>query len=79
VLVNKSCGVRMSDEGTCPVCGLPLVELDAYGKRMQGCVGCNQWHTLGTDDWGALADEDIVALRGMVGRWTRTAKEQRGP
>ena len=68
----------MSDQGTCPVCGLPLVELNAYGERMQGCVGCNQWHSLGSADWKPLPEEDILALRDTRRR-TRAAKEQRGP
>jgi hypothetical protein len=59
---------------TCEKCNLPLVELDAYGERLQGCVGCNDWQSLGSGEWRRLSDEDIVALRGMVSRWTRAAE-----
>jgi len=66
----------MGDEGTCRVCGLPLVELDAYGERLRGCAGCNQWQSIGSGEWGRLAEDDIVALRGMVARWIQAAKER---
>ena len=36
----------------CERCGLPLAEVDAYGERMRGCVGCEQ---------RCLPDEDIAA------------------
>jgi hypothetical protein len=31
----------MGESGHCELCGLPLVEVDAYGARLKGCVGCN--------------------------------------
>jgi len=33
----------MSEYGHCELCGLPLVEVDAYGQRLRGCLGCNKW------------------------------------
>jgi len=61
---------------TCGQCDLPLIELDAYGERLRGCVGCNQWQSISSGEWRRLPENDIVALRAMVGRWTRAAKEQ---
>src|SRR5262245_65865300 len=29
----------------CCQCDLPLIELDAYGERLCGCVGCNNWQS----------------------------------
>ena len=49
-------------------------ELDAYGERLRGCAGCNQWQSVGSGDRGRLDDDDIAALRTMVGRWTQAAK-----
>src|SRR5918995_956288 len=43
------CCVTMSEDGettTCGQCDLPLIELDAYGERLRGCVGCNQWQSI---------------------------------
>ena len=28
-------------QAKCERCGLPLAEVDAYGERLRGCVGCN--------------------------------------
>jgi hypothetical protein len=67
----------MGGEGICTACRLPFVELDAYGNRLRGCTGCNQWQSLGSGEWGRLDDDDLAALRGMVARWTQAAKEQR--
>ena len=30
----------------CERCGLPFAEVDAYGERLRGCVGCNKWWEL---------------------------------
>jgi hypothetical protein len=40
---------------------LPLVELDAYGERLRGCVGCNTWRSSNSGEWRHLPDEDIAA------------------
>jgi len=52
---------------------LPLIELDAYGERLSGCVGCNNWQALESGEWRHLSDDDITALKGMVTRWTHEA------
>jgi hypothetical protein len=60
--------VRMSEERqsrTCCQCELPLIELDAYGERLCGCVGCNNWQALDSGEWRHLSDDDVAALRGM--------------
>jgi hypothetical protein len=59
---------------TCFQCELPLIELDAYGERLCGCVGCNNWQALESGEWCHLSDDDITALKGMVGRWTKAAQ-----
>jgi hypothetical protein len=45
----------------CERCDLPLVELDAYGERLRGCVGCNTWRSSNSGEWRHLPDEDIAA------------------
>jgi hypothetical protein len=55
----------------CERCGLPFVEVDAYGERLRGCMGCNKWWEPLSGEWRDLPDEDIAALRGVgtVWRW----------
>jgi hypothetical protein len=59
---------------TCCQCELPLIELDAYGERLCGCVGCNNWQALDSGEWRHLSDDDVAALCGMVTRWTKAAE-----
>jgi hypothetical protein len=54
----------MSEYGHCQLCGIPLVEVDAYGQRLRGCVGCNNWQEVSSGDWLRLSEDDIVAIRG---------------
>jgi len=42
---------------------MPLVEVDAYGERLRGCIGCNRWQVIDSGEWRRLPQEDIVALR----------------
>ena len=58
----------------CSQCDLPLIELDAYGERLCGCVECNKWQSLGSGEWRRLLDDDLIALKGMVKRWTEAAE-----
>jgi hypothetical protein len=58
----------------CLECELPLIELDAYGERLCGCVGCNNWQVLDSGEWRHLSDDDITALRGMAARWRKAAQ-----
>jgi hypothetical protein len=70
-------GVGMSEAQQpriCCQCDLPLIELDAYGERLRGCVGCNNWQALASGEWRHLPDDDITALRGMAARWTKAAQ-----
>jgi len=55
--------------GSCERCSLPLVELDAYGERLRGCVGCNNWQSLNFGEWRRLPEDDIAALRGVGSNW----------
>jgi len=50
---------------------MPDIEVDAYGERLRGCVGCNYWLSISSRDWRRLPEEDIAALRGMGWRWPR--------
>jgi hypothetical protein len=36
----------MNEARRCEHCNVPLVELDAYGKRLRGCLGCNRWQVV---------------------------------
>ena len=58
----------------CSQCNLPLIELDAYGERLRGCVECNKWQSLGSGEWRRLLDDDLIALKGMVKRWTEAGE-----
>jgi hypothetical protein len=58
----------------CSQCNLPLIELDAYGERLRGCVECNKWQSLGSGEWRRLLDDDLIALEGMVKRWTEAGE-----
>ncbi|MBK5199156.1 MAG: hypothetical protein JJE37_12900 [Methyloceanibacter sp.] len=56
-------------QGRCERCNLPIVELDAYGERLRGCIGCNNWQSISSSEWRRLPDEDIAALRGLKSGW----------
>jgi hypothetical protein len=57
--------VRMNqNRELCSQCNLPLIELDAYGERLRGCVECNKWQSLGSGEWRRLLDDDLIALKG---------------
>jgi len=60
----------------CCQCELPLIELDAHGERLCGCVGCNNWQALDSGEWHHLPDDDIWVLRDMVARWTKAAQRR---
>jgi hypothetical protein len=40
-----------------------MIEVDNYGQRLIGCVGCNRWARFGSEDVIELPEEDIEALR----------------
>ena len=46
-------------------------EVDAYGERLRGCVGCNKWWELQSGERRCLPDQDIAALRGLGTAWRR--------
>jgi hypothetical protein len=66
----------MSELHQCERCNLRLVELDAYGERLRGCLGCNRWQVLVTGEWRQLPEDDIAALRGMGTNWRWRRSEQ---
>jgi hypothetical protein len=54
----------LSNETTvCFHCREPMIEVDNYGQRLIGCVGCNRWARFGSEDVIELPEEDIEALR----------------
>jgi hypothetical protein len=69
---------EQAQQRICRLCAAPLIELDAYGERICGCVGCNTWQVLASGEWRHLSDNDIDALRGTVTRWTKAASDK-GP
>jgi len=64
----------MNEDRKCLRCDLPFIEIDAYGERLRGCLGCNRWQVLMTREWRQLPEDDIAALRGMGSsqRWRRS-------
>jgi len=64
----------MNEDRKCLRCRLPFIEIDAYGERLRGCLGCNRWQVLMTREWRQLPEDDIAALRGMGSsqRWRRS-------
>jgi hypothetical protein len=60
----------------CSKCDLQLIELEAYGERLRGCVGCNNWQALESGEWCHLSQADITALSDMVARWTEAAQRR---
>jgi len=57
----------------CSQCDSALIELEAYGERLCGCVECNNWQSFNSGEWRHLPNDDIDALRGMVRRWMEAA------
>jgi hypothetical protein len=61
----------MSHSANCSLCSVPLIEIDAYGERLRGCLSCNRWRVVttseafATGEWRQLPEEDIAALRGL--------------
>jgi hypothetical protein len=57
----------MREDHRCLRCGLPYVEIDAYGERL------NRWQVFATSEWRQLPEDDIAALRAMGSsqRWRR--------
>jgi hypothetical protein len=52
---------------TCDACSRPLVRIDAWGERLDGCIVCNAWTEPGGERlWRKLPDEDVEALRAMM-------------
>ncbi len=33
----------------CSSCGAPLIEIDRYGDRLEGCLQCNRWKWRGSE------------------------------
>jgi hypothetical protein len=53
---------------TCERCDLPLVEANANGERLRGCIGCNRWQVIDSREWRRLSHHEIVALRRQGSR-----------
>jgi hypothetical protein len=71
-LERSFCRLSVMASEKCERCSLPLVELDAYGERLRGCIGCNNWQSISSGEWRQLPEEDIAALRGLEWRWPRS-------
>jgi hypothetical protein len=67
----------MGESGHCELCSLPLVEVDAYGQRLRGCMGCNNWQEVSSGEWLRLSEDDIVAIRGWNS--SRAIREKKSP
>ena len=53
-----------NEQKSCPTCHNPLIEIDRYGERLLGCIGCNRWKWIGSNrPVMQLAPEDLEALR----------------
>jgi hypothetical protein len=54
---------------TCPRCDGSLIEIDRFGERLIGCVGCNLWTYPDSESVSmALPEEDLEALKRMSKR-----------
>jgi hypothetical protein len=62
----------------CPLCRVPLIEIDHHGKRLLGCIECNRWCGRGSDRLVMeLPEKDFEALIGAL--WgARQARSVRG-
>ena len=50
----------------CSSCNGPLIEIDHYGERLDGCVECNRWGNPGDENLVMeLMEDDLEALRAM--------------
>ena len=46
---------------------MPLVEVDAYGERLRGCIGCNRWQVIALGQRGeAVLLEDVAAAEVAI-------------
>ena len=49
----------------CEQCKVSLIEIDTFGERLRGCVGCDQWQVVLSGEWAEVPEADIAALRGL--------------
>jgi len=70
--IFKFARMSASEMDGCNRCKRPVVEIDHYGERLVGCVGCNRWMAADTGLCAALPIEEISALRERVGLAKRT-------
>jgi hypothetical protein len=58
---------RLDDDdeiGMCERCNRQLIEIDHYGERLIGCIGCNRWSWKeGKRLFMELPEEDLQALK----------------
>jgi hypothetical protein len=55
----------------------PLVEIDHWGERLEGCPNCNCWQA-STGEWCRLAADDIVALKALKATKAEAGDPQTG-
>jgi hypothetical protein len=48
----------------CERCGGKLIEIDRYGERFVGCIECNRWSLLGSNDFlMKLLEDELEDLK----------------
>jgi hypothetical protein len=55
-------GVMIRTMDRCNNCRQALIEIDNRGRRLIGCLTCNQWSASGVKGWIRLDEEDVQAL-----------------
>jgi len=61
-----------ADLGTCQKCNRQLIEIDHYGQRLIGCMGCNRWSWEGSKRlFLELPEDDLQALRDSLVQYRR--------
>jgi hypothetical protein len=61
-----------ADLGTCQKCNHQLIEIDHYGQRLIGCMGCNRWSWEGSKRlFMELPEDDLQALRDSLVQYRR--------
>jgi len=56
-------------ECQCPRCLLPLIELDAYGERLRGCLNGNSWQVVTASEVLAKAEWRELPEEGSASRY----------
>ena len=64
--MTETCGTLICEE-----CHRPLMRIDFYGERLDGCLFCNLWTVAGgVRLCRKLPEADVEALRGLRAAWS---------